>query len=230
MPRQRHGTGVPACASLHGGRPDGRTGPAGRHPTPCRSLRLRSLSLDGPRGPHRPQDNDASSCPAPPPSPAAPLAPPEPAAATEPKRRGENIALALFIAVPFLALLAAVPVAWGWGLGWRDLALAVVFYAVAGHGITVGFHRYFTHGSFKANRPLRDRAGRRRLAGHRGPGRPLGRRPPQAPRVQRPGRRPALALALRRDRARADQGPLVAHMGWLFDVEQTTAASTRPTC
>ena len=31
----------------------------------------------------------------------------------------------------------------------------VVFYAVAGHGITVGFHRYFTHGSFKAKRPLR---------------------------------------------------------------------------
>ena len=28
-------------------------------------------------------------------------------------------------------------------------------YAIAGHGITVGFHRYFTHGSFKAKRPLR---------------------------------------------------------------------------
>jgi stearoyl-CoA desaturase (Delta-9 desaturase) len=30
-----------------------------------------------------------------------------------------------------------------------------VFYVVSGLGITVGFHRYFTHGSFKAARPLR---------------------------------------------------------------------------
>jgi len=28
-------------------------------------------------------------------------------------------------------------------------------YAVTGHGITVGYHRYFTHGSFKANRGTR---------------------------------------------------------------------------
>lgn len=66
----------------------------------------------------------------------------------------ERITLGLFIGVPFLALLAAVPVAWGWGLGWTDLAIAVVMYFIACHGITVGFHRYFTHGSFKANRPL----------------------------------------------------------------------------
>ena len=49
----------------------------------------------------------------------------------------------------------AIPVAWGWGLGWIDLALATVFYLVSGFGITVGFHRYFTHGAFKAKRPLR---------------------------------------------------------------------------
>ncbi len=79
----------------------------------------------------------------------------EPLLAVESKRRGENAVLAIVIAVPFAALLAAAPVAWGRGLGWRDLALAVVMYAISGHGITVGFHRYFTHGSFRANRPLR---------------------------------------------------------------------------
>lgn len=67
----------------------------------------------------------------------------------------EQIALALFIAVPFLALVAAVPVAWGGFLGWHDVVIALVAYAVTGHGITVGFHRYFTHGSFKARRGLR---------------------------------------------------------------------------
>lgn len=33
----------------------------------------------------------------------------------ENKRSIEQIALLLFITVPFLALLAAVPLAWGWG-------------------------------------------------------------------------------------------------------------------
>jgi len=61
----------------------------------------------------------------------------------------------LFVVVPFLALLAAVPVAWGWGLTWIDIVLAVFFYFLTLAGTTVGFHRYFTHRSFKAGRPLR---------------------------------------------------------------------------
>jgi stearoyl-CoA desaturase (delta-9 desaturase) len=35
------------------------------------------------------------------------------------------------------------------------VGLAVAFYFLTGLGVTVGFHRYFTHGSFKAKRPLR---------------------------------------------------------------------------
>jgi stearoyl-CoA desaturase (delta-9 desaturase) len=71
------------------------------------------------------------------------------------KRRGEQFALYTFVIVPFLAFVAAVPVAWGWGLGWTDLGLFLGFYIVSGLGITVGYHRLFTHGSFKASRPLR---------------------------------------------------------------------------
>jgi stearoyl-CoA desaturase (Delta-9 desaturase) len=67
----------------------------------------------------------------------------------------EQLALYFFVIVPFVALVAAVPVAWGWGLGWHDVVLAVIFYVVTGLGVTVGFHRYLTHGSFKAKRPLR---------------------------------------------------------------------------
>ncbi|WP_034271659.1 acyl-CoA desaturase [Haloechinothrix halophila] len=61
----------------------------------------------------------------------------------------------VFAVVPLLALIAAVPIAWGWGLNWTDIALAVSFYVVTGLGVTVGFHRYFTHRAFKAKRGLR---------------------------------------------------------------------------
>ena len=61
-----------------------------------------------------------------------------------------------------LALVAAVPLAWGWGLSWLDVGLAVGFYLVSGFGVTVGFHRYFTHRAFKASRGLRNGLGDRR--------------------------------------------------------------------
>ncbi|MER6052816.1 acyl-CoA desaturase, partial [Streptomyces sp. NPDC001793] len=73
----------------------------------------------------------------------------------EQRRSLEQITLLLFIAVPFLALVAAVPLAWGWGVSWLDLGLMTAMYFIGCHGITIGFHRYFTHGAFKAKRPLR---------------------------------------------------------------------------
>jgi stearoyl-CoA desaturase (delta-9 desaturase) len=71
------------------------------------------------------------------------------------RSRAAHIAVYMFVTVPFLALIAAVPVAWGWGLTWLDLGLAAACYTATCLGVTVGFHRYFTHGSFKASRPLR---------------------------------------------------------------------------
>ncbi|MGI5204195.1 acyl-CoA desaturase [Spirillospora sp. CA-108201] len=74
-----------------------------------------------------------------------------------PQQRGnaERALVAAFTALPFLALFAAVPLAWGRFLGWTDVALTAVFYLVSAGGITVGYHRYFTHGSFKAARGLK---------------------------------------------------------------------------
>src|SRR5882757_10086237 len=59
------------------------------------------------------------------------------------------------VIAPLVALLVAVPFAWGWGLSWVDVGLFVVFYGISGLGITVAYHRYFTHGSFKAQKWLR---------------------------------------------------------------------------
>src|SRR5262245_41212183 len=74
----------------------------------------------------------------------------------EPNGVFERILVGVFTGVPFLALFAAIPLAWGWGLlSLTDVAIAVPFYLVSGLGVTVGYHRCFTHGSFKASRPLR---------------------------------------------------------------------------
>jgi stearoyl-CoA desaturase (Delta-9 desaturase) len=91
------------------------------------------------------------------------LAPPEPARRPtrpdldpKPESAGSRVLVGTFVAVPLLALLAAIPLAWGWGfLNWQDIVLAVVFYEITGNGIAMGFHRYFTHGSFKAKRPFK---------------------------------------------------------------------------
>ena len=61
----------------------------------------------------------------------------------------------VFAVVPALALAAAVPLVWGWGLTLLDAALAVTLYVVSMLGVTVGFHRYFTHRAFRARRGLR---------------------------------------------------------------------------
>jgi stearoyl-CoA desaturase (Delta-9 desaturase) len=74
----------------------------------------------------------------------------------EPRTTAHRLAVAIFTGVPMLALLAAAPVAWVWGLlNWQTIVLAIVFYLFSGLGIAMGFHRYFTHRSFKANRPFK---------------------------------------------------------------------------
>jgi stearoyl-CoA desaturase (delta-9 desaturase) len=56
------------------------------------------------------------------------------------------------VTVPFLGLVAAIVFLWGRGFSWVDLALLVGMYALTGLGITVGYHRLFTHRAFETNR------------------------------------------------------------------------------
>jgi stearoyl-CoA desaturase (delta-9 desaturase) len=93
--------------------------------------------------------------------PTAPVRPADPDAGLPANALGkekgvvEQFALYAFVVIPFLALVAVVPVVWGWGLSWLDVGLFVAFYVPTILGVTVGYHRHFTHGSFKAARPLR---------------------------------------------------------------------------
>ena len=147
---------------------------------------------------------------------------------TEFKARWEQVALAIFIAVPLLAIAAAGFVLWGRGLSWTDVILSTVFYAVTLHGITVGFHRHFTHGSFKANRPLRIGlaiAGSMAIEG------------PVTRWVADHRRHHAFSDAegdphspwrYGNDLRSLCKGLLYAHVGWLFDVEQTSQVQYAP--
>ena len=73
--------------------------------------------------------------------------------------RFEQVLALVFTIIPMLALAAAVPLAWGRGLSWLDVSVAAGFYLLSALGVTVGYHRYFTHRAFTANRALRNGLG-----------------------------------------------------------------------
>lgn len=62
---------------------------------------------------------------------------------------GVRLVTLAVIVVPFLGLLAAAVFLWGWGFHWADLGLLLGMYALTALGITVGFHRLFTHRAFE---------------------------------------------------------------------------------
>ncbi len=70
-------------------------------------------------------------------------------------RSASKTAVLLAIILPFLGVLACGYTAWNGSLRALELGLLVVLYAVTMSGITVGFHRHFTHGSFQAHAAVR---------------------------------------------------------------------------
>jgi stearoyl-CoA desaturase (Delta-9 desaturase) len=69
--------------------------------------------------------------------------------------RVDHVANVIAMTVPLALLGFAVWRAWGGALRWSDLVVLAIVYSLTGFGVTVGFHRLFTHGSFKAGPPLR---------------------------------------------------------------------------
>jgi stearoyl-CoA desaturase (delta-9 desaturase) len=67
----------------------------------------------------------------------------------------DRIVTGLVTVVPVLGLLLAGWQLWGNALGVNDLIVFAVMYVATGLGITVGFHRLFTHRSFKATKGVR---------------------------------------------------------------------------
>ncbi len=66
-----------------------------------------------------------------------------------------RITIGAFVVIPLIAVAFAIPVAWGGWVSWLDIALAIGLWVLTAGGITIGYHRFFTHGSFKANRGVK---------------------------------------------------------------------------
>jgi stearoyl-CoA desaturase (delta-9 desaturase) len=157
---------------------------------------------------------DAPPCP--------PTSPPgeSPVVAENPGGRLRRVAItAALVGGPGVALGVALPLLWGHAVHLRDLVIGVILYAVTGHGITIGYHRLFTHRSFKANRPLKiilAAAGSMAIQGSLIPWVANHRRhhrysdaPGDPHTPQRPGHNPNLKSFAH------------AHVGWLFGADTT---------
>lgn len=44
---------------------------------------------------------------------------------------------------------------WGWGVDWVALSTLIAMYVLSGFGVTVGYHRLFTHRAFETTRPIK---------------------------------------------------------------------------
>ena len=139
------------------------------------------------------------------------------------KKKWEQVALALFIAIPFAALAAAVPLIWGRGLSWRDAVIALAMYAITGHGVTVGFHRYFTHHAFKAPGWLRATFAICGMMAVQGPVIDWVAAHRRHHRFSDRVGDPHSPWRYGRSLRALTKGFAYAHLGWLLDREQTTS-------
>ena len=67
-------------------------------------------------------------------------------------QRNANIAAVI---VPFVAVLAAIPLLWNSLVGWTDIGIMVGVYLATAFGITIGYHRLLTHRAFETHRPMK---------------------------------------------------------------------------
>lgn len=71
--------------------------------------------------------------------------------AATPIVRAMNLAAIL---LPLAGLIAAIVLLWPFGVHWVPLTLLAVMYLLTGLGVTVGYHRLFTHKSFETGRVM----------------------------------------------------------------------------
>jgi hypothetical protein len=74
---------------------------------------------------------------------------------TRDRARGERLIAVAMLAVPTAGAIAAIALAFCYGVSLFAVALFVALYIVTMAGVEIGLHRYFSHRAFKCARPLR---------------------------------------------------------------------------
>ncbi len=69
--------------------------------------------------------------------------------------RAHKIVNLIGVPAPLIGLLVAIALLWNRAIGPLELALLVGFYVVTALGVTLGFHRMFTHRAFESSRAFR---------------------------------------------------------------------------
>jgi len=80
--------------------------------------------------------------------------PPAHADAPTPAPLSIRVTNLIAVLLPFAGLIAAFVLLWGTAFNWIYLALLGAMYLLTAIGVTVGYHRYFTHKSFTTPRPV----------------------------------------------------------------------------
>ena len=131
--------------------------------------------------------------------------------------------------VPFLGFIAAVATLWGAGLSLLDVGIFLAMYAFTALGVTVGFHRYFTHQGFEAKPWLRNLLA---IAGSMAIQGPVIRWVADHRRHHAFSDQPGDPHSPHLDEGPGIKGVLRglwhAHIGWFFDEEQTSARRWAP--
>lgn len=69
--------------------------------------------------------------------------------------RGHKIVNLIAVPLPLIGLVAAIVLLWNKAVGPLELALMAGFYVATALGVTLGYHRMFTHRSFESSRAFR---------------------------------------------------------------------------
>ncbi|HEX4806797.1 MAG TPA: acyl-CoA desaturase [Conexibacter sp.] len=69
--------------------------------------------------------------------------------------RAHRISNLVAVFLPFAMFVLAIVLLWNKAIHWEDLAIFAFMYAITGFGITVGYHRLFTHRAFETSRAVR---------------------------------------------------------------------------
>jgi stearoyl-CoA desaturase (delta-9 desaturase) len=160
-----------------------------------------------------------------------PEAPPIPGVKPlEPKEVRLQRRLVLVVTIlPFLGFLAAVWTLWGTGLSMLNAAIFFVTYCFTGLGVTIGFHRLFTHQSFEAKPWLRNLLA---IAGSMAVQGPVIRWVADHRRHHAFADQPGDPHSPHLDEGPGMKGVLKglwhAHIGWFWDDEQTSARRWAP--